>query len=152
MSLSRTLPTVDPVKAVLNVEYILISNGSVDASSDFGTASIDVPSRLPPGPYYAKYTNGTISVYPAYRLFSDEFASFMTGVYPLPNGTYTTANLYDPLSAPSIPVPSKLYTSLLPKSEYPLAGYRFALKDIFDLNGVHTGAGSRSYIRTYPPS
>jgi Asp-tRNA(Asn)/Glu-tRNA(Gln) amidotransferase A subunit family amidase len=74
----------------------------------------------------------------------------MTGVYLLPNGSYTTANLYDPLSAPLIPVPSKLYTSLLSKSEYPLAGYRFALKDIFDLNGVHTGAGSRAYIRTYP--
>jgi hypothetical protein len=45
---SRNLQTVDPVNAMLTVEYILISNGSVDTSSEFGTASIGYPSKLPP--------------------------------------------------------------------------------------------------------
>ncbi|KAF9018009.1 amidase signature enzyme [Hymenopellis radicata] len=48
-----------------------------------------------------------------------------------------------------IPVPSRLYSLL---DTRPLAGKRFALKDIYDAKGLQTGGGSRAYEEVYPPA
>ena len=47
-------------------------------------------------------------------------------------------------------VPSRLYFEKTP--EKPLAGLRIAVKDLFNLKGVHTGCGNRAYRRLYRPS
>lgn len=44
----------------------------------------------------------------------------------------------------SVAVPSRLYYQKSPGS--PLAGVRVAVKDIFDLEGLTTSAGSRGYF------
>jgi len=44
----------------------------------------------------------------------------------------------------SIAVPSRLNYQRSPKS--PLAGVRIAIKDVFDLEGLITSAGSRGYF------
>ncbi len=44
----------------------------------------------------------------------------------------------------SVAVPSRLYYQRSPKS--PLAGVRIAIKDVFDLEGLITSAGSRGYF------
>lgn len=49
-----------------------------------------------------------------------------------------------------IAVPSRLYFNKTP--ELPLAGTRIAIKDLFHLNGVHTGCGNRAYRRLYSAS
>lgn len=48
-----------------------------------------------------------------------------------------------------VPVPSRLYSSKA-SSDKPLAGKRFALKDIFDIEGLPTSAGSRAYSALHP--
>lgn len=44
----------------------------------------------------------------------------------------------------SVAVPSRLYYQKSPES--PLAGVRVAVKDIFDLEGLTTSAGSRGFF------
>lgn len=49
-----------------------------------------------------------------------------------------------------IAVPSRLYCE---KSDAkPLAGLRFAVKDVIDVAGLETGCGNRSYRALYPPA
>lgn len=55
------------------------------------------------------------------------------------------------LHASAISVPSRLRT-LNAGRDKPLQGLRFAVKEIFDLNGVKTGLGSRHYTGLYPPA
>lgn len=50
----------------------------------------------------------------------------------------------------SIPVPSRLYTAYV-ENPRPLEGRRVAVKDLFDMAGLRTGAGNRAYWNTYPP-
>lgn len=50
----------------------------------------------------------------------------------------------------SVAVPSRLFYT--PTAEKPLAGYRVAAKDEYDINGLITTYGSRSYAKTYPPA
>ncbi|OMP84319.1 Amidase 1 [Diplodia seriata] len=47
----------------------------------------------------------------------------------------------------SIAVPSRLYYT--PSASQPLAGLRFAVKDIFHVKGLKTSGGSRAYYETY---
>lgn len=50
---------------------------------------------------------------------------------------------------PAIIVPSRL--SAMSPSAGPLAGLRFAVKDIFHVKGVKTSGGSRAYYETWGP-
>lgn len=66
-------------------------------------------------------------------------------------------NIYEPLNASAfgkyslcVAVPSRLYFTKTP--DLPLAGVRIVIKDLFELNSVHTGCGNRSYRRLYPAS
>lgn len=49
-----------------------------------------------------------------------------------------------------VAVPSRVY--FIPSPDLPLAGLRIAVKDLFHLQGVHTGCGNRAYRRLYAAS
>ncbi|KAF9000300.1 amidase signature domain-containing protein [Cyathus striatus] len=86
-----------------------------------------------------------------YRLFEDEYDAFLFGL--IPNGTgWLRTNIELPSKHKEgpvsyIPVPSKL--SFL-SSTLPLAGTRFALKDIYDIAEIPTAAGSIAYQHSQP--
>ncbi|ETS80715.1 hypothetical protein PFICI_08244 [Pestalotiopsis fici W106-1] len=105
---------------------------------------------LPDGPYFATYAG----LHRAWRLYDDFTNSFVLASVPSAND----ANVYEPLAANSgnqfgfmsVAVPSRLFYQ--PSPEKPLAGYRVAVKDEYDINGLLTTYGSRSYAATYPPA
>ncbi|WVF71556.1 hypothetical protein IAT40_006364 [Kwoniella sp. CBS 6097] len=83
-------------------------------------------------------------LFPVYRLYSDIYHTFLTGVYPLndSSGIYMPLDKVNERGHKLIPVPSKLYAL---GSKAPLAGLRTPMKDIYDLKGLPTSAGSRAY-------
>jgi hypothetical protein len=105
---------------------------------------------IPPGPYLGKVQSGNLSLFKTYAAFYDQYDTFMEGVTPNDDGSYSYARIWHPEQYEiMIPYPSKLYSSLLDPTQYPLAGLRFAIKDILDLEGIVTGGGSREYARLY---
>ncbi|KAG5723421.1 Glutamyl-tRNA(Gln) amidotransferase subunit A [Termitomyces sp. T112] len=104
----------------------------------------------PAGPYFTmlSLSSSHLDIHAAYRLRKDEYASFLFGAIPDPSGGWIKTNItLDTSNAQYIPVPSRI--SLLTKS-LPLSGMRFALKDIFDVQGLPTGAGSLAYALVNP--
>ncbi|KAF5363872.1 hypothetical protein D9756_000069 [Leucocoprinus leucothites] len=110
----------------------------------------DVP---PHGPWLIRtkrHNRNRIRAYPVYGLVEDDHDAFTTGVLPDPiHGGYVPTNftLESNPGAYYIPVPSRL--SAWSGADLPLAGLRFAVKDIFDVQGLQTGAGSAAYLQTY---
>ena len=104
----------------LTAEFIFISNESITGSftneSPIDSALCEIHRR------HSLHVES---------LLSQRHSSFMNGVYP-PSNTPT----HSPFSAASNRVPSRLYTSLLPPEQFPLAGLRYCLKDIFDLEVI----------------
>ncbi|OKL57895.1 hypothetical protein UA08_06631 [Talaromyces atroroseus] len=101
---------------------------------------------LPRGPYFLSADG---SVFQALRLYSDTQGAFSQGLVALPDGSYSAL----PAALPGISavaVPSRLYSAKIPSQ--PLAGVRLAVKDIFDIQGVRTSAGSRAWYHFYPPA
>lgn len=104
--------------------------------------------KLPQGPYFLT-TSG--AVLQAYRLYDDPQSAFTVGL------VQTSDDKFEHISASSssaqieaaIPVPSRLYFTA--SDDKPLSGVRVAVKDIYHVNGVKTGAGSRAYYELYPP-
>ncbi|KAI0147363.1 amidase signature domain-containing protein [Xylariaceae sp. FL1272] len=85
-------------------------------------------------------TEVTTIIYSVYR---DNYEAFLFGVIPVFGSTASeAASLFiSRYQDDRVPVPSRLYCSGDPR---PLAGMRISIKDIYDLEGVQTGAGSRS--------
>lgn len=104
---------------------------------------------LPPGPYIFSVGPTGNSIYQAYGLHRDNFEAFLFGVTPIPGSSaYAPVEPFIPAYQDAwIPVPSRLYSI---GDTRPLAGIRVGLKDIYDLEGVQTGGGSRSYAEVYP--
>ncbi|KAF4464132.1 amidase signature enzyme [Fusarium albosuccineum] len=104
---------------------------------------------LPPGPYFL-HPSGSVSM--VYRLYVDYNMAFTQGVIQDGDGYIPsiTAAEESIKAGISIPVPSRHYFK--PSPERPLSGLRLGVKDIFDLKGIKTGAGSRSYFELYPPA
>ena len=95
-------------------------------------------------------SGGCASLYKIYGLFLDMENSFMNGVTPNDDGSFSYVNLwYATQFAPFIPYPSRLYSTFVNKTTYPLAGMRFAINDLLDLKGVLTGGGSRAMARLH---
>jgi hypothetical protein len=110
---------------------------------DRNDADLDIPT----GPYLLSKALGTLHI--PYRLYPDTQGSFVQGVVPDVNGAFSELPVSLPgASSMTIAVPSRLYYKASP--ELPLAGVRIGVKDIFDLKGVKTGAGSRAYYDIYP--
>ncbi|WVQ67019.1 uncharacterized protein L199_005211 [Kwoniella botswanensis] len=87
------------------------------------------------GAYLAKSMDGVLKLYPVYRLHPDKTSAHVTGCYPSPegDGTYKTLNKTDSRKHNLIPVRSKSSGS----------GPRVTVKDIYDVQGLVTGNGSR---------
>ncbi|KAM0429729.1 hypothetical protein ACHAPT_006335 [Fusarium lateritium] len=107
--------------------------------------------KLPSGPYFL-HPSGQLSR--VYRLYVDYNMAFVQGVTEGPDGAYLpcTVSISESVNgAISIPVPSRHYYPK-PTSKRPLSGLRLGVKDIFNLKGIKTGAGSRAYFDLYPPA
>ena len=89
------------------------------------------------------------NLFQAYALYSDFAGAFTEPLLQTPSGSfvYLSAQIAGSDSL-TIGVPSRLYYT--PTAEKPLAGLRFAIKDIFDLAGVKTSNGNRAWYSLYP--
>lgn len=114
-------------------------------------AVVYVPEAIAPGPYAAKLSKtGGLSIYKVYALFSDYQEAFVNGITENDDGSFSAISAWNSAQyAPLIPVPSRLYSSLLDPAAYPLAGLRFGLKDLMPVRGLVTTGGSRAYARLY---
>ncbi|KAJ8519667.1 hypothetical protein ONZ45_g3383 [Pleurotus djamor] len=93
------------------------------------------PIDAEPGPYLMYTHDSSIALFKVYRLYRDALEAFVYGIIPSTSG-------WKAVDPKGIPVPSKLYSI---RSKLPFAGKRFALKDIFDVEGLQTYAGSLAY-------
>ncbi|WWC94849.1 hypothetical protein V866_001700 [Kwoniella sp. B9012] len=96
---------------------------------------LDTTQHVASGAYLAKSTDGILKLYPVYRLHPDKTSAHVTGCYPSPegDGAYKTLDKTDSRKHNSIPVRSRLSGS----------GPRVTVKDIYDVQGLVTGNGSR---------
>lgn len=101
---------------------------------------------LPPGPYLAVAEDDHLVINSVYRLYSDEYRTFMYGTYQDSYGTgnYTGFDyaVNAPWGYPVVPVPSRLHHL---HDDRPFAGYRLGVKDIYDMQGLITTGGSRAW-------
>lgn len=140
----------------LNISHLLLhtllsqSTQKLLESKPFKTAFVP-PGTTAPGPYVGKLSSsGELSLFKVYRLFQDYQEAFLTGITLNDDCSFSYIKTWDtPQYAPLIPFPSKLYHSLHNKTQYPLAGLRFALKDLMGVKGILTTGGSRAYARLY---
>ncbi|KAF1998772.1 amidase signature enzyme [Amniculicola lignicola CBS 123094] len=78
----------------------------------------------------------------------------MSGSIPSPAapGSHLTLQVSIPgTRLPAIIVPSRISSVTSQKDDGPLAGLRFAAKDIFHVKGLKTSGGSRAYYQVYGP-
>ncbi|CAO2652731.1 Nn.00g021420.m01.CDS01 [Neocucurbitaria sp. VM-36] len=95
-----------------------------------------------------------ISITPVYGLHEDPYEAFMSGSIPSTSmkGEHLTMQVSIPgTRLPAIIVPSKIGSVLAAEDAGPLAGLRFAVKDIFHVKGLKTSGGSRAYYQVYGP-
>ncbi|THH19825.1 hypothetical protein EW146_g1427 [Bondarzewia mesenterica] len=109
--------------------------------------------NLPPGPYVvAPDALGTPAVYKPLRLHFDDSQSFFKSVTARSNGSFAVVSAsLDTDSSPYIGVPSRIYALEQDKSDFPLAGVRVSVKDIYFLKGIRASAGNRHFYALYPP-
>ncbi|OCF36763.1 hypothetical protein I316_01359 [Kwoniella heveanensis BCC8398] len=139
-------------KLIFDQGLYLNCHGLDSTCSSPGFSLVYLPSALKTneqiiaGPYLAHRRDGDkeIDLFPVSRLYSDTYHTFVMGVYPLNDGkgTYKPLDRVDDRGRRLIAVPSKLYALESNKS---LAGVRTAIKDIYDIRGLRTTAGSRAY-------
>ncbi|KAF5371307.1 hypothetical protein D9758_004268 [Tetrapyrgos nigripes] len=121
---------------------------------------VRLSTTLPPGPFAVSTdaTSGAYAILNVYLLRPDIYEAFMSGIIPNGDGSWQQTNLTfperaltvnpdSPTPAQYIPIPSRL-NSL--DADGALAGMRFVVKDIFDMQGVVTTAGSTVYAETNP--
>ncbi|KAF9458005.1 amidase signature domain-containing protein [Collybia nuda] len=117
---------------------------------------LEIDSGPPAGPYFTKAAvpenpnekQSTIEIFDVYRLEKDPYEAFVFGALPLADGGWRTTNItLGKDSVQYIPIPSRM--AILTKG-LPLSGTRFALKDIFDAEGLPTAAGSTAYGKIVP--
>lgn len=107
-----------------------------DFKQTVDTADVDLPA----GAYAALSLADSIVVARAYQMQEDPATAFMHGAAP----STSDSTAFTQYAFGSIPVPPAI-------GEGPLAGLRFAVKDIFHVKGLKTSGGSRAYYDTYGP-
>jgi hypothetical protein len=112
-----------------------------------GAPVVEGLDNLEPGPYIAKILDNVASFSMVYRLYIDRYRTFIFGAYesagsfkPFP---VNIAKYQDPL----IPVPSRIYSW---SDDRPFAGFRVAIKDLYDIAGLQTAGGSRAWAEITP--
>jgi hypothetical protein len=105
---------------------------------------------LPSGPHIRILSADPIPLHKTYGTFYDQFNSFAAAYTDNDDSSHSYLRLSHPEQMEIIvPVPSKLYYSLLDPRVYPLAGLRFAIKDIVEVDGIVMAGRSREYARLY---
>ncbi|RDW65053.1 hypothetical protein BP6252_10704 [Coleophoma cylindrospora] len=149
-----------PVLDISAVEYLANKSvGLLLLDSAFSTnyhnisGSITVTSvtplegkRLSSGPYAASISANRIAFSSVYRLYRDEYRDFLFGSYNTNDGhgTHNPLGMFLP----------KFWDPLIPIYAWgdtrPLAGQRVAVKDLFDIRGLQTSAGSQAWATITP--
>ncbi|KAF2636897.1 amidase signature enzyme, partial [Massarina eburnea CBS 473.64] len=111
---------------------------------------------LASGPYVVSLSPfGKIaSMTPVYGLHEDVWESFMSGSILSSSvaGAHLTMQVSIPgTRMPAIIVPSRINSAISIEDQSPLSGLRFAVKDIFHVQGLKTSGGSRAYYQIYGP-
>lgn len=134
--------STEPVLAETAATYLGQVNSTVVALH--GNSSSTSLSNVEAGPYLAELKDGTISISKVYRLYQDKYRDFLYGTYPSSEfGVFQGLNNLIPFfEDPLIPVPSRLYSL---SDTRPFAGLRVSVKDLYDLAGTKTSAGSRAW-------
>ncbi|KAK5129565.1 hypothetical protein LTR08_003151 [Meristemomyces frigidus] len=100
-------------------------------------------STIAPGPYLASFDGSSVSLAPVYRLYEDSYRDFLYGSYETDEGSHASLDVsYPSFGYPAIPVPSRLYYWNDPR---PFAGFRVAIKDLYDIKGLNTTGGSQAW-------
>jgi Asp-tRNA(Asn)/Glu-tRNA(Gln) amidotransferase A subunit family amidase len=105
------------------------------------------------GPYVATLPTcegGALTMTPVYTLHPDTSEAFMEGSISDTSDAGKHQQLHVSLPGSRLPhiiVPSRLASTTVDAG--PLSGLRFAVKDIFHVNGLKTSGGSRAYYQTY---
>lgn len=110
---------------------------------------------LPNGPYVLTLSSdeSVLGLTAAYGLHEDHFEAFMSGSIPVassPDEHLTLQVSIPGTRMPAIIVPSRISSAVV-SDPGPLAGLRFAVKDIFHVKGLKTSGGSRAYYQVYGP-
>ncbi|THV03368.1 amidase signature enzyme [Dendrothele bispora CBS 962.96] len=130
---------------------------------------------IPPGPFAitVKNTDAPRTIHDVYLLVPDVYEAFVFGVIPngpgdswiqtnftFPNANDLALTVNRDLHTPAqyIPILSRLRSQLEDPDDttttmrtlLPLTGKRFVVKDIFDMRGVTTTAGSSAYAKVHP--
>ncbi|GIJ83123.1 hypothetical protein Asppvi_001642 [Aspergillus pseudoviridinutans] len=151
VSKSRLDSTAEKYLRSLGVAWLLFNATSFASIPRNGYAlKDDHATSLPPGPFTILVNNGSISFLDTYRLYVDSFRTFIAGAYASNDGigSFTALPGLNPrLWGPLIPVPSRIHSW---NDNRPLAGKRVSVKDLFDVKGLQTSAGSQAWIQVTP--
>ncbi|KAI1267974.1 amidase signature enzyme [Xylariaceae sp. FL1019] len=136
--------------ASYGAKYLLTSAAlDITALESSVVTTVVRPSlNLRAGPYVLQTDSSGMTVRETYLVHRDNYEAFLFGVTPVFGSTaYEPVSLFIPRYQDDwVPVPSRLYSF---DDARPLAGMRMAVKDIYDVEGVETGGGSRSYAEVY---
>ncbi|KAI0007521.1 amidase family protein [Xylariaceae sp. FL0662B] len=103
--------------------------------------------NLTAGPYVATISESSVAFSVVYRLYRDTYRNFLYGTYESNDGegTFNPVEIFFPrFWDPMIPVPSRIYSWGDPR---PFAGFRVAIKDLFDVKGLVTSGGSQAWAQ-----
>ncbi|OIW33079.1 amidase family protein [Coniochaeta ligniaria NRRL 30616] len=142
--------------AVSYLDSIAPSNLLLDAAFSASAAKAGFKSHmtivpasnataLPAGPYAVSVEPKSIAFNVVYRLYEDEYRDFLYGTYDTNDGEGTHSPLelfFAKKWYPYIPVPSRIYSW---SDSRPLAGFRVAIKDLYDMKGLITSGGSQAW-------
>ncbi|EHK41963.1 hypothetical protein TRIATDRAFT_322099 [Trichoderma atroviride IMI 206040] len=145
VSFCRTVFLLDPSLESGTVENM--SKDSFPGLRDLGTINVirmatNGLQGLRSGPYFYQEA----SFHHVYRVFPDSQSAFFSAITQNPiSGQFIEHRPTD-----HVAVPSRLYSP--PQTpKLPLSGLRFASKDVFDVAGLKTSAGSRSFFELSDP-
>lgn len=135
----------------INVRHVIIDR-SISLPLLGSSKITRTDMNLEPGTYYAARSGNSISISTVYRLYEDTYRNFLYGTYSSEDSSGTFSSLDSTFASfdyPAIPVPSRLYSL---NDDRPLAGYRVAVKDLFDMKGLITSGGSRAWAYISSPA
>ncbi|KAJ4305626.1 hypothetical protein N0V90_001157 [Kalmusia sp. IMI 367209] len=145
---ARAVFQVPPNSSVSSYTHKVSSLGLFDAAFRYGSGSIAITDI--PAPYFIQGSD----IHQAWRLYEDRVDAFVLPIIP---ENIKQPSRFVPLNMFSsdglcklVAVPSRLYES--PSDSRPLAGKRFTIKDVLDMEGLQTTLASRDYVSLYGPA
>ena len=144
-----------------DVDYLVLPKGvsaPIPCTGSLKVVTVPEYKSVAPGPYVATLGGCNATAFglrKVYRLFADLQEAFMSAFTPNDDGSFSYLSVWEAAQfGLMVPVPSKLYSSLLDKDRFPLAGMRFAVKDLMPVSGILTSGGARAMLRLYdtPPN